>query len=100
MAAPQCKPVLTATPQMRSESGLIVRSKHAVWPADTRGRRGGCEPAGKTCYCPRREIRRIASPFNLFSFVSLCLSLSDHSVDEPSPRKLEERDQFITYSTL
>jgi hypothetical protein len=39
---------------MRSESGLTFRSKQsAVWPADPRGRRGGCEPAGKTCYLPR-----------------------------------------------
>jgi hypothetical protein len=28
----------------------------AVWPADPRGRRGGCEPAGKTCYLPRFHI--------------------------------------------
>src|SRR5580704_15438484 len=48
--APQFKAVLFATPQMRSESGLTFRSKQsAVWPADPRGRRGGCEPAGKTC---------------------------------------------------
>jgi hypothetical protein len=57
MAAPQFKAVLIATPQMRSESGLIFRSKQsAVWPADPRGRRGGCEPAGKTCYLPRFHI--------------------------------------------
>src|SRR5215469_12866224 len=57
MAAPQCKAVLIATPQMRSESGLTFRSKQsAVWPADPRGRRGGCEPAGKTCYLPRFHI--------------------------------------------
>jgi hypothetical protein len=54
MAAPQFKAVLIATPQMRSESGLTFRSKQsAVWPADPRGRRGGREPAGKTCYLPR-----------------------------------------------
>src|SRR5260370_5421117 len=53
MAAPQFKAVPIATPQMRSESGLTFRSKQsAVWPADPRGRRGGCEPAGKTCYLP------------------------------------------------
>ena len=28
----------------------------AVWPADPRGRPGGCEPAGKTCYLPRFHI--------------------------------------------
>src|SRR5215831_15283627 len=51
------KAVLIATPQMRSESGLTFRSKQsAVWPADPRGRRGGCEPAGKTCYLPRFHI--------------------------------------------
>src|SRR5438132_2889020 len=43
MAAPQFKAVLIATPQMRSKSGLTFRSKQsAVWPADPRGRRGGC----------------------------------------------------------
>src|SRR5277367_4163674 len=57
MAAPQFKAVLIATPQMRSESGLTFRSKQsAVWPADPRGRRGGREPAGKTCYLPRFHI--------------------------------------------
>ena len=57
MAAPQFKAVPIATPQMRSESGLTLRSKQsAVWPADPRGRRGGCEPAGKTCYLPRFHI--------------------------------------------
>jgi len=57
MAAPQFKAVLFATPQMRSEPGLTFRSKQsAVWPADPRGRRGGCEPAGKTCYLPRFHI--------------------------------------------
>jgi len=57
MAAPQFKAVHIATPQMRSESGLIFRSKQSVvWPADPRGRRGGCEPAGKTCYLPRFHI--------------------------------------------
>ena len=57
MAAPQFKAVLIATPQMRSESGLTLRSKQsAVWPADPRGRRGGCGPAGKTCYLPRFHI--------------------------------------------
>jgi len=57
MAAPQFKAVLIAAPQMRSESGLTFRSKKsAVWPADPRGRRGGCEPAGKTCYLPRFHI--------------------------------------------
>jgi hypothetical protein len=51
MAVPQFKAVLIATPQMRSESGLTFRSKQsAVWPADPRGRRGGREPAGRTCY--------------------------------------------------
>src|SRR5215469_2387922 len=45
------------TPQVRSESGLTFRSKQsAVWPADPRGRRGGCEPAGQTCYLPRFHI--------------------------------------------
>jgi hypothetical protein len=65
MAAPQFKAVLIATPQMRSESGLTFRSKQsAVWPADPRGRRGGREPAGKTCYLPRFDIMdRILSPF-------------------------------------
>src|SRR5271156_6824962 len=57
MVAPQFKAVLIATPQMRSESGLTFRSKQsAVWPADPRGRRGGREPAGKTCYLPRFHI--------------------------------------------
>src|SRR5438309_6249633 len=47
----QFKAVLIATHQMRSKSGLTFRSKQsAVWPADPRSRRGGCEPAGKTCY--------------------------------------------------
>jgi hypothetical protein len=56
MAAPQFKAVLIAT-QMRSESGLTFRSKQsAVWPADPLGRRGCCEPAGKTCYLPRFYI--------------------------------------------
>src|ERR1700733_14980586 len=56
MAAPQFKAVLIAT-QMRSESGLTFRSKQsAVWPADPLGRRGCCEPAGKTCYLPRFHI--------------------------------------------
>src|SRR6266404_1333571 len=65
VAAPQFKAVLIATPQMRSESGLTFRSKQsAVWPADPRGRRGGREPAGKTCYLPRFHIMdRILSPF-------------------------------------
>src|ERR1700745_4208050 len=59
MATPQFQGVLIATPQMRSESGLTFRSKQsAVWPADPRGRRGGCEPAGKTCYLPRFHIVR------------------------------------------
>ena len=57
MAAPQFKAMPIATPQMRSDSGLTFRSKQsAVWPADPRGRRGGCEPAGKTCYLPRFHI--------------------------------------------
>src|SRR5215472_10471591 len=57
MAAPQCKAVLIATPQMRSESGLTFLSEQSgVWPADPRGRRGGREPAGKTCYLPRFHI--------------------------------------------
>ena len=56
MAAPQFKAVLIAT-QMRSESGLTFRSKQsAVWPADPLGRRGCCEPAGKTCCLPRFHI--------------------------------------------
>ena len=56
MAAPQFKAVLIAT-QMRSESGLTFRSKQsAVCPADPLGRRGCCEPAGKTCYLPRFHI--------------------------------------------
>src|SRR5438309_7354986 len=43
MAAPQFKAMLIATPQMRSEYGLKLRSKQsAVWPADPRDRRGGC----------------------------------------------------------
>jgi len=57
MAAPQFKAVLIATPQMRSKSGLTLLSmQSAVWSADPRGRRGGCEPAGKTCYLPRFHI--------------------------------------------
>src|SRR5205823_1732120 len=36
---------------------LTFRSKQsALWPADPRGWRGGCEPAGKTCYLPRFHI--------------------------------------------
>jgi len=62
MAAPQHKAVLIATPQMRSESGLTFRSKQsAVWPADPRGRRGGCEPTGKTCYLPRFHIMHLST---------------------------------------
>jgi hypothetical protein len=30
----------------------ILVETAAVWPADPRGRRGGCEPAGKACYLP------------------------------------------------
>jgi hypothetical protein len=57
MAAPQFKAMLIATPQMRSESGLTLRSKQsAVRSADPLGRRGGCEPAGKICYLARFHI--------------------------------------------
>src|SRR5437773_12300889 len=53
------------TPQMRSESGLTFRSKQsAMWPADPRGRRGGCAVSvfAKSEECTREPATCTRSP--------------------------------------